>query len=382
MLMGSSVAHAFDAGQLEYRYGLLKRGANLHYWVEEKDGALINLDAATNQIHDDDIARLRRLGFTHVRFAISPYPLLQELRFQEENLRAPAAVQFLGEIHRIIKICLAHDMAVVLAVMPRDDVYDKLYKDPAYEDEWAGFFWHWGREFAMYDPNRLLFETLNEPSLYYRIKDASGVDADDYESMKKLIGEANARWQSMQEKFFTALRAHAKEHTLIATAEEKSSAYALTRSAPVSDPNVIYGFHYYDPFLFTHQGADWVQLPAQLESLTYPSYAANCRMVKKYVKDYNLKAAVEDYCNVRWMREAHESRLKKLKEWADANKVKVWAGEFGAFPSKAEKSSLYNYLDDVRTVLEQYGFGWCVWEYAGWLGKFEDMRLRDVLGVE
>ena len=52
------------------------------------------------------------------------------------------------------------------------------------------------------------------------------------------------------------------------------------------------------------------------------------------------------------------------------------------FASQISHAQRISNLDDVRTVLEQYGFGWCVWEYAGWLGKFEDMRLRDVLGVE
>ncbi len=372
---------AFDAGALEYRYSLLKRGVNIHFWVEEKDGQLIHLDAPTNQIGDEDIARLRRMGFTHIRLAISPYPFLQNLTFQEENWRTPTATQFLGEIHRIIKVALAHDMAVVLAVMARDDVKAKLYYEDGYVSQWAAFFWHWGREFAQYDPSRLLFETINEPNNYYFMTKDAWVNPYDPNIRQGFLPRANDLWLAQQEQFVTAIRVHAPNHTIIATADDKSGHDALSMTFPLSDPNVIYGFHYYYPFVFTHQGADWTDMPAPIDSLTYPSYDSNCLMVKEAVGNHQ-KEAVNWYCKEGWNRQKHEEKLGQLYEWSKRYGVKVWAGEFGAFPNKADKTSVFNYLFDVRSTLESYQFGWSVWEYAGWLGRLEDHNLQKALGVE
>src|SRR5690606_7563616 len=97
--------------------------------------------------------KLKAMGITHVRIAVSPYPFLQEMVFREENLRAPAAVQFLGEIHRMVKLFTDNNLAVVLAVMPRGDIWAKLHYENGYEDQWASFFWHWGREFSGYNPD-------------------------------------------------------------------------------------------------------------------------------------------------------------------------------------------------------------------------------------
>lgn len=380
LLLSEKQSIAFDNGALEYRYSLLARGVNFHFWVDEKDGALVNLDVPTNQLTDADIEKLKRMGFTHIRLAISPYPFLQNLRFQEVNFRTPTALQFLGEIHRIVKIALAHNMAVVLAVMARDDVKAKLYYDSEYVDDWAGFFWHWGREFSGYDPNRLMFETINEPNNYYFMTKDAWVNPYDPKVREEYLPRANEKWLGQQDQFITAIRANAPQHTIIATSDDKSGHDALSMTFPVADPNVIYGFHYYYPFVFTHQGADWTDMPAPIDSLTYPSYYSNCLMVKEAVGG-SQKEAVEWYCKEGWERKTHEAKLGQLYEWANRYGVKVWAGEFGAFPNKADKTSVFNYLFDVRSVMEDYRFGWCAWEYAGWLGRLEDHNVSKALGV-
>ena len=372
--------YAFDSGQLEYRYSLLKRGVNLNFWVEEKDGKLEGLGETSNHFDDADVIKLKKLGFTHIRLAVSPYPLMQNLHFQQENYRTDNAVKFLGEIHRIIKICLAHDMAVVLAVMARDDVKAKLYYDREYAHEWAGFFWHWGREFSGYDPNRLLFETINEQDNFRYMMKEFGLNPYDSGVRLKYLPQANDIWLEMQEHFITALRVHAPQHTIIATADDKSNHDALSMTFPLSDPNVIYGFHYYYPFVFTHQGADWTDMPAAIDSLTYPSYYSNCLMVQEVVGS-GQREAVENYCKDNWNRARHEQELGALYEWSKRYGVKVWAGEFGSFPNKTDKTSVFNFLFDVRGTLEDYKFGWSAWEYGGWLGKLESKQIRDALGA-
>src|SRR5205807_2093352 len=127
-------------------------------------------------------------------------------------------------------------------------------------------FIHFWRSFAAhlagYDANRVFLELLNEP-----------VFANDGQS-----------WQSLQGELIRAVRKQLPTHTIIATGPERSTVHGLTQLTPYPDPNVIYAFHYYEPFAFTHQGASWITDPAglaQIAGLQYPYDPANCDSLQK-----------------------------------------------------------------------------------------------------
>ena len=66
-------------------------------------------------------------------------------------------------------------------------------------------------------------------------------------------------------------------------------------SKPFDDPNIIYTFHYYDPFIFTHQGATWsakglpelkgVPFPADGREIKVPNTAKGS-WVEEQIKSY------------------------------------------------------------------------------------------------
>ena len=44
------------------------------------------------------------------------------------------------------------------------------------------------------------------------------------------------------------------------------------KMAVLPEKNLVYTFHCYDPFFFTHQGAEWIdEIPKNLNSLPFPS---------------------------------------------------------------------------------------------------------------
>src|SRR6476660_10535179 len=65
------------------------------------------------------------------------------------------------------------------------------------------------------------------------------------------------RWYGIQAKLIAAIRSGAPEHTIIASGHRWSGLYELLSLQAYSDPNIIYNFHFYEPFTFTHQGATW-----------------------------------------------------------------------------------------------------------------------------
>jgi endoglucanase len=57
----------------------------------------------------------------------------------------------------------------------------------------------------------------------------------------------------------TAIREGAPQHTIIVESARWADDDDLLFLEPLRDGNVIYNFHFYEPHLFTHQGATWAK---------------------------------------------------------------------------------------------------------------------------
>ncbi len=78
---------------------------------------------------------------------------------------------------------------------------------------------------------------------------------------------------AMLEQLHAAARKAMPKHTLILSGGCWSSAYGLAKIDPgsIADDNVIWAFHTYEPYVLTHQGADWTgDSMSYVEGLPYP----------------------------------------------------------------------------------------------------------------
>jgi endoglucanase len=152
-----------------------------------------------------------------------------------------------------------------------------------------------------------------------------------------------AAWFPIRRRLVSAIRTEAPLHTIVAGGPKWSSVDGLLMSEPLDEGNILYTFHFYEPFEFTHQGAPWVGEPVRsVAGVRYP-------------------AAVDT-------RQYITSKIAAAAEWAKRHGVAVWAGEFGAYPAVAPPADRLLWLRDVRDTLERYGIGWAVWSYDESLG--------------
>ena len=80
-----------------------------------------------------------------------------------------------------------------------------------------------------------------------------------YEILNEPHGIADARWGQIQQQVIIAIRAVDRVHTIVVTGAGWGS-YNNLKFLPIyRDNNLIYSFHFYDPFMFTHQGASWTE---------------------------------------------------------------------------------------------------------------------------
>jgi endoglucanase len=207
----------------------------------------------------------------------------------------------------------------------------------------------WGKvaeHFAANTREDLFFELLNEPELSF------GADP------------TAAEWTAIAERMIAAIRATDKTHSIIFGDIEWYGIGPLSRRAVLSDPNVIYAFHDYDPFIFTHQGASWTTI-ASVHDLPYPystdrwsQYYADLGF-NPYMESWILSAAQSYYRD--GSKAGLRNHILEAKRWAVTNNVPVICNEFGAYDGTSRLEDRVRYYTDIVSIFEELAIPWQHW---------------------
>lgn len=298
----------------------------------------------------EDIALIKSMGFDHVRLSVNPQPLFTANRPNE----LPA--EYLGYLDGPVKMILDHGLAVVIDIHPESDFKEKLAKNDDFVQQFADFWRALAQHYAALDPDRVFFEIMNEPEF-----------SDQY------------RWYGVETKLAAAIREGAPQHTIIATGARYSDDDQLLFLEPLRDSNVIYNFHFYEPHLFTHQGATWgAYYWHWVKGLAYPSAPESAARAAAAVPDAVDRLYVIRYGYDHWDAARIDGEINQAAEWARRNRVPLVCNEFGAYRAYADPRDRAQWIADVRTSLEQHGIGWAMWDYSGGFGVVTKANGRTV----
>ncbi|MFN4201566.1 MAG: glycoside hydrolase family 5 protein [Tabrizicola sp.] len=222
--------------------------------------------------------------------------------------------------------------------------------------------------------DRVALELLNEPSF-----DCEGVYAG-----------APPKWPAMQAELHAAARAAAPDLTIILTGACWGQANALASLDPglIPDDNVLWTFHSYVPFAYSHQGAVWTGPPVRyLRDLPYPPSRMTPGIAARVIEESAARMAeaegsadlaaitqeVEDYARTADSDAVHE--ISVAADWADAHGIprdRIFMGEFGALHTAGGVTQpmewYHAFLSDKREAAEAAGMGWAVLSWAGDMG--------------
>ena len=138
---------------------------------------------------------------------------------------------------------------------------------------------------------------------------------------------------------------------------------------PLRDPNVIYNFHFYEPHIFTHQGATWGEYYWHwLKGLHYPSTPESADQVALLVPSEVDRLRVIRYGHDHWDAARIETEMKEAAEWARPRGVPLVCNEFGVYREFSDPADRAAWLRDVRIAFEHNGIGWTMWDYSGSFG--------------
>lgn len=378
-LLGSGQVRA--AGQVA-----LRRGINLWPWfslTREFPAPRTDYDWPPFQLDRQvptgrDLGQLRRAGFDFVRIPVDPGPIVAAAPRERAIL--------LDQVMAAVALALGQDFTVVLNLHGNAATH---HWTPAYlfgSEAAPGFpayltlIAELARRLVRLGTDRVVLEPVNEPF------QACGA----------------AEWERVQTRMLAAARSAAPDLTLVATGAcgsmiaglEPLKAKALTAFEPL-----LFTFHFYEPYLFSHQGAKWMSEPfyPALNAVPWPASrgalettlaAVRTRMAELGQPASGRGAAayretervLKEYFDARPDRPFIEGYLRQVRAWAQREGVapgRILMGEFGAVRTGAgiaasTPADRARYVRDVRMSAEALGLPWAFWNLFDSLGLLVD----------
>ena len=316
------------------RISHLRRGINLSAWFAQVyDPKGYTKEHFESWVTPADTALIKSAGFDHVRLSVNPQPIMDADQHGQGE-------QHLGYLDAAMKMILDSGLAVELDMHPDSDFKERLNQND-FVERFSDFWRRVAKRYSSYDRERVYFEILNEPEM-----------RDPY------------RWYGVETKLAAAIRQVAPDNTILAPGASWDDDNDLLFLEPLRDPNVIYVFHFYEPHIFTHQGATWGDFYWHwLKDLHYPSDPTNAAEVAAAVPEAVHRLDVIRYGQDHWDASRIEAEINQIAAWARQNGVPVVCNEFGAY-RHTQPQDRNAWIRDTRVALEHHNVGWAMWDYS------------------
>jgi endoglucanase len=315
----------------------LDKGVNLSIWYTYRhfDG----IDPARWYPDAADWRQIKALGLHHVRVQFDP------AFFRDAEKAGALRSDRVKQLQRDLAPAWAAGLVVVLAAEPEGPEKSRLVKDDAGIAELASFWRSFAGALSAVRPDRLVFEALNEPT---------DTDA--------------PRNRYLMQQLAEAIRAAAPAHTIVVEGHGYSGIDELLAFEPLTLPNLIYSFHFYEPFTFTHQGAFWGwPMFLKFQGLPYPSSPEALQPFVDKAED-EVKPYLQEYGTQNWNSLRIEARLDLVSNWARDKRVAIWCGEFGVTRLGPPLEDRPVWLAHARRAMEARAIPWALFDYVGHFG--------------
>lgn len=318
-------------GVPQTRLDRLATGANVCQWFRFPRGN--PEEHFPNYILDQEAAYMAQIGLKHVRVCVAPKVIMEAAT---GDIVSERGRQLEKAIDRFQRAGL-----LVVVDIHNEDRSSEL--DPAWQDAFVRFWGIMAARLSSFDPELTLLEIINEPVFDHREEE----------------------WNTLNLRLATAIRKSAPKHTIMTSGPNWGGISGLKKLKLLPDRNVVYSFHCYDPFTFTHQGATWSGEGVKpLHGVPYPS---SPEAVAPLLADLDSVPAsrkmVEAYGQENWNKQKLAARFRQGIEWGAENHVPLYCGEFGVFPAHSKPEHRANWFHDFGEVLAENKIGWAVW---GW----------------
>lgn len=349
----------------------LKPGDPAHYAEEPFAGSDYELPETL-------VRNVKAAGFDFVRLTIDPGPFLQ--------LKGAARAALDRKLVATVKRFLDDDLGVMVDLHSNSHVpaYDPVnwltsIDNPIFK-QYVALVGHTARLLAALKTPAVSIEPMNEPVYGY---DPTSV----------------ARWQRMAEMMHAAVRDVSSDLLVVLSGAQGGNRRGLAEfdPTPFRGSRVLFSFHYYEPYVFTHEGVVSNEKSAALwryfSKMPYPADSVPARLVLDTIEanidsdaTLNLvqkmwtwrkaRSEIVDYIKSGFDKKTIDDAFDGVVAFAhrhDIDPKQILLGEFGVTRTygsyrAADPVSRDAWLRDVRRAAEARGFGWALWSLSGYGG--------------
>ncbi len=281
-------------------------------------------------VREEDLKRIAAAGFTTIRLPVRWH--------NKSSDKPPYTVdpKWMDRVQQIVDWALAANLNVILD----SHHFDPIHDDPLKVAAWHGGVWKQIAErFKGYPDASLWFELENEPHKNFT-----------HANLLQTLAPALAEVRKLH-----------PTRAVIIGGENWSGIKSLETLPLPEDPNIHPTFHYYDPFLYTHQGAEWTKPDMPPVGRDFPLPQDTAQLAK-------------DVAAIR----AYVARTGKTP----------FMGEVGAYDKHIPLADRVAYHRTIAEAFKPTGIGMCMWAYTNTFPFFDHEKgewlpgLRGAIGLK
>jgi endoglucanase len=280
----------------------LAKGVNLSNWLE---AYWLNEDYPNIQYYSEkDIENISKMGFSSVRL-----PILFEQLFDTlppYTVKNSKHITF-ELIDSVILWSSRYNLNLIIDNHHGYRLTDNNFKIQV--KRLQSIWIYLAEKYQYLDVNTTFFELYNEP-----------------------YGISNDNLHFVFSSIIDTMRSIGFNHTLIVGASNYNSYSSLIESKPYNDDNIIYTFHFYSPYNFTHQGLSWTSIPVGRK------FPHHLHELSEILRSFN-----------------------QLTSWSTKNNAPIMIGEIGV-SFYAESDSRCNWINYVYNIINSRHLPWFYWD--------------------
>ncbi|MCR4989661.1 MAG: glycoside hydrolase family 5 protein [Lachnospiraceae bacterium] len=302
----------------------IKKGVNLGGWMSQCD---YSDDRLLNFITEKDIEKIASWGLDHVRLPVD-YNVIQnnDLSIKKEGYAL---------VGKAVELAKKHGLKIVI------DLHKTLGYSFDKDEKEAGFFDNEKYQenfYKVWEEFAKLFGKMNDTVYFELLNEVTN---------QSYIDPWNRIWKTCVKR----IRAFAPDSYIIVGSYNYNAVSTVKYLERATDDKIVYNFHCYEPFKFTHQGAHWTDQIDQKARVSFEESGTTTQYFEEMFKD----------------------AIDKAKE----DNVNLYCGEYGVIDVAKPEDAL-SWFKVINTVFEKYGIGRSAWSYKEMDFGLSDERMDKV----
>ena len=333
-----------------------QKGVNLGGWISQ----FSKYDTAhfDTYITEEDIKNIKDFGFDHVRCPVD-YIVLED----EAGNRKDSGYEYL---HNCRKWCEKYGLNMIIDLhechgysfdpMKKDDKKQFFY-NPEHQERFLKLWEQIANEFKDYT-DHVAFEPLNEVVMF------EVVDA----------------WNDLLTRYIKRMRDICPSVYLVIGGVCYNSVGTVHLLDIPLDDHIVYNFHCYEPMVFTHQGAHWVDCMPLDFRIGYPKTLAEYQKASTELSKDLAGAIFEEGISEigpKFFEDIFRPAIKKAEE----NNIPLYCGDHGVI-DLADKEDAVRWIRDIHAAFHKYDIGSALWNYKGMnygISDLKNVQLKEAL---